>query len=56
MNFPYFVIKQENNKDVADLELLHTTGLYMLSKVYHTGKKDSKYNDALHSQDDKSKP
>uniref|UniRef100_A0A7S4SK37 Alpha 1,4-glycosyltransferase domain-containing protein n=2 Tax=Ditylum brightwellii TaxID=49249 RepID=A0A7S4SK37_9STRA len=48
--------KGEKVDDVTDLDVLRTTGPYMLSEVYHDGRKEGKYKDVLHISGDKSRP
>ena len=42
--------------EVTDLEILRTTGPYMLSEVYHEGRKEGRYASVLHLPGDDAKP
>eukprot|EP00957_Ditylum_brightwellii_P138694 10572070-Ditylum_brightwellii.AAC.1 len=42
------LIRSESTSDITDFQVLHTTGPYMLSEVYHQGRKNGKYDDVHH--------
>jgi len=46
----------ESDAEMSDLDVLRTTGPYMISEVYHEGRKAGKYGDVSHIQGDMSKP
>jgi len=50
------IVAKENKDDVTDLDVLRSTGPYMLTEVFHAGRKAGKYKDVSHIEGDQSKP
>jgi len=48
--------KKENRDEISDADILATTGPYLVTDVYHTGRKQGRYTDVLHLEGDHSEP
>ena len=48
--------KGSNVDDISDVDILATTGPYLFTDLYHTGRKEGRYTDVLHLMGDSDKP
>ncbi len=48
--------KGSNVDDISDVDILATTGPYLFTELYHTGRKEGLYTDVLHLMGDSDKP
>ena len=48
--------KGSNVDDISDVDILATTGPYLFTDLYHTGRKEGQYADVLHLMGDSDKP
>lgn len=48
--------KGDNIGDIRDVDILATTGPYLLTELFHNGRKEGKYTDVLHLPGDSTKP
>jgi mannosyltransferase OCH1-like enzyme len=48
--------KGDNVDDIRDVDILAATGPYLITELYHTGRKEGRYTDVLHLQGDSFEP
>jgi len=50
------LMQNKKEEDITDIDILATTGPYVLTEVYHRGRKEGKYADVYHFSGDTAKP